>query len=189
MSAPGYQLEIWDFYSGNFSIRRKDIVEVGGFNESFKIYGYEDIELVQRLIKSGLTIVYNPDALSAQHYDEDFRGLARKTIAAGKTAVLLVSLHPEAFGELKFREYNFAGWKWRSLRLFLIWSSMLVPITTDAIIFLVTQLEKIRSKTPDRVYTVALDYFFWFGVWSAIKSDKNNEHLIPKIKSCKKSLK
>lgn len=187
MSDPNYKFEIWDFYSGNFSINRNDIINAGGFNESFKIYGYEDIELVQRLIKFGIEIVFNPDALCAQHYDEDFSDLAKKTIAAGKSAVLLVSLHPETMKELKFREYYFTGWKWRSLRLFLIWSSMLVPITTDAVIYFIKTLERSNPTTQKYLYSLALDYFFWLGVWSAIKSDKKNEHLISKIRAFKKN--
>lgn len=187
MSDPNYRFEIWDFYSGNFSIHSEDIRKVGGFNESFKIYGYEDIELVQRLIKSGIKIVFNNDALCTQYSDEDFRSLAKKTIAAGKSAVLLVSLHPETIGELKFREYNFPGWKWRSLRLTLIWSSMLIPSTTDAVICLIKLFEKSNPETRKTLYSLALDYFFWLGVWSAINSDKKNELLISKIRAFKKN--
>ncbi len=186
MSAPGYKFEIWDFYSGNFSIRRNDIIEVSGFNESFKIYGYEDIELVLRLIKSGLKIVFNPDALCTQHYDEDFRGLAKKTINAGKTAVLLVSLHPESFGELKFREYNFPGWKWRTLRLTLIWISIFFPPATDAIVSSINYFEKSNPRMHEKLYYLAMDYFFWLGVWIAAGKDKKNKQLISKIKSYKK---
>ena len=186
MSDPNYRFGIWDFYSGNFSIHLEDIRKVGGFNESFKIYGYEDIELAQRLINAGIKIVYNHDALCTQHCDEDFRSIARKTIAAGKSAVLLVTLHPEAIKELKFREYYFTGWKWRSLRLTLIWSSILIPSITDIVIYLVKIFEKSNPKTGKVLYSLALDYFFWLGVWSAIKSDKKNDHLISKIKAFQK---
>jgi GT2 family glycosyltransferase len=185
MSDPNYRFEIWDFYSGNFSIHRYDLREVGGFNELFKLYGYEDIELAQRLIKSGIKIVFNSDALCTQYCDDDFRSLAMKTISAGKTAVLLVNMHPEIISELKFREYYFTGWKWRSLRLILIWSSILIPITTDAVIFLIKLFEKSDPKTVKTLYSLALDYFFWLGVWTAIKSDKKNEHLISKIRAFK----
>ncbi len=187
MSDPNYKFEIWDFYCGNFSILRKDLIRVNGFNESFANYGYEDIELAQRLIKSGVNIAFNPDACCIQHYDEDFRGLAMKTIASGKTAVLLVSTHPELFNELKFREYYFTGWKWRSLRLFLIWSSLLIPFTADVIIYLIKLFENFNWSTREKLYSLALDYFFWLGVWSAIKSDKKNEHLISKIRAFKKN--
>jgi GT2 family glycosyltransferase len=186
MSDPNYRFEIWDFYSGNFSIHRKDLIEAGGFNESFKTYGYEDIELVQRLIGSGVKIIYNSDAVCIQHHEDDFKSLAMKTISAGKTAVLLVNMHPEIISELKFREYYFTGWKWRSLRLILIWSSILIPITIDAVIYLIKHFEKSDPKTLKYLYSLALDYFFWLGVWSAIKSDKKNEHLISKIRAFKK---
>lgn len=185
MSDSNYKFQLWDFYGGNFSIPRNVFIEAGTFNESFKIYGYEDIELAQRLAKHGVNFVYNPDALCAQYYEEDFRGLAEKTINSGKSAVSLVSMHPETFSELKFREYNFTGWKWRSLRIFLIWSSILIPPTTNAVIFLIQLIEKSNPKIQKKLYSLALDYFFWLGVWSVTSSDKKNKGLITKIKAFK----
>ena len=96
-----------------------------------------------------------------------------------------MTLHPETFDELQFREYNHAGWKWRSVRLFLIWLSILIPMTTDAITFLINLFEKYNPKIHKKLYFLAMDYFFWLGVWSVIRSDKDNKHLISKIKSYK----
>lgn len=183
MAKPDYKFRIWDFYGGTFSIRRDILLEVGVFNESFKTYGYEDIELAQRLIKSGVSIIFNPDACCIQHYDEDLEGLVRKTIYSGKRVVLLVGLHPELFYELKLREYNLAGWKWRALRLSLMWIGILIPSTSDIIISFIKLFEKSDPKTRERLYNLALDYFFWLGVWSEIKKDKEYAPMIPKIKS------
>jgi len=181
----GYEFRIWDFYGANFSIRRDTLIEAGAFNESFKVYGDEDIELAQRLIKIGVKFAFNPDALCTQYYEDDFRDLAKKYIDGGKNAVLLVSLHPEIFSELYFRDYNSAGWKWRTLRLFLIWSSMLMPITIEAVIYFVNLFEKSNPRIQAKVCHLAMDYFLWLGIWSAIKSDKRNEPLLSKIKSFK----
>jgi GT2 family glycosyltransferase len=186
ISEPGYKIRIWDFYSGNFSVRKETLLEAGSFNESFRIYGYEDVEFAYRLLKSGGDIVYDPDALSTQFYDEDLGSLARKIIESGKTAVLLVKLHPETFEELQFREYNLSGWKWRSLRLFLIWISILIPFTTDALIYAVNLFEKFRPDIHEKLYYLAMDYFFWLGVWSAVRRDKSSKQLISRIKSYKK---
>lgn len=186
ISKDGYRIRIWDFYSGNFSVRKEVLLEAGSFNESFRIYGYEDVEFAYRLLKSGGDIVYEPDALCTQFYDEDLGSLARKIIESGKTAVLLVKLHPETFEELQFREYNLTGWKWRSLRLFLIWTSILIPFTTDAIIYSINLFEKSNPKIHEKLYHLAMDYFFWLGVWSAVRSDKSSKQLISRIKSYKK---
>jgi glycosyltransferase involved in cell wall biosynthesis len=40
----------------NFGIFRKDILEIGGFDESFTGWGYEDSELVARAINSGIFV-------------------------------------------------------------------------------------------------------------------------------------
>lgn len=185
ISAPGYNLRIWDFYSGNFSINRNDMIEVGQFDESFEIYGYEDVELANRLLKAGLTIIFSPEAMCIQHYEEDFRGLAYKTISSGMNAVKLASLHPETFNETKLIEYNLTGWKWRSLRLFLIWTSTLIPATTNVLIFIINLFERPDSRVHERLYHLAMDYFFWFGVWTALRNHKCKKELVSKIKSSK----
>ena len=185
ISEPGFNLRIWDFYGGNFSIGRKLMLDVGLFDENFKVYGYEDVELVNRLLKMGVKIIFRQDALCIQHYEDDLRGQGYKTINSGNNAVQLVSSQPETFNELKLIEYNFTGWKWRSLRLTLIWLSILIPVTTDIVISLINLFEKCNPKMHRRFYALAMDYFFWLGVWTALRRDKNKQ-LLSKIKSCKK---
>lgn len=184
MADIGYNFQIWDFYSGNFSIRRKIVLDAGGYNESFKRYGYEDIELAYRLIQSGVEFVYSPDAVCIQHYNESFKSLAMKTISSGRTTVTIVNLHPDLFCELKLREYNLTGWKWRSLRLMMIWVSILVPFTTSALIILINLSAKLIPSLQKKLYSLGLDYLFWLGVWSEMRTT-NSKYLIPKIKTWK----
>ncbi|MEW6145842.1 MAG: glycosyltransferase [Thermodesulfobacteriota bacterium] len=186
LSRPDYNLRIWDFYGGNFSIRKSVITEVGLFDESYKSYGYEDVEFAYRLLNRGIKIIFNPYAMCIQHYDDDFKGLAYKTINSGKNAVQLVNLHPDTFNELKLIEYNYTGWKWRSLRLFLIWTSMLIPPASNLIISIISKTERKNIKVFERLFSLAMDYFFWLGVWTALRNDKNRKQLIAKIKSGKK---
>lgn len=42
------------FFTNNGSVNRKDLLEIGGFDENFKGWGHEDIELAYRLHKRGL---------------------------------------------------------------------------------------------------------------------------------------
>jgi GT2 family glycosyltransferase len=50
----------WLFvYSCNMAVLRKNIVKIGGFDESYKGWGYEDIDLGYRLYKNGVKIVIN----------------------------------------------------------------------------------------------------------------------------------
>jgi GT2 family glycosyltransferase len=183
ISRPGFKIRIWDFYGGNFSIKKELITEIGLFDESYKAYGFEDVELANRLLKSGINIIYSSEAKCIQHYSDDYRGVARKTINTGKNSIHLVSTYPETFNELKLIEYNFTGWKWRALRLTLIWLSILVPMTTNLIIFLVDQIGKRKPQSFPECNGLAMDYFFWLGVWTALRNNRDRNQIISRIKS------
>jgi glycosyltransferase involved in cell wall biosynthesis len=186
ISRTGYKIRIWDFYGGNFSIEKELISEIGLFDENYKVYGFEDVEFANRILKSDIKIIYSSDAKCIQHYDDDYQGVARKTISSGKNAIHLASSHAETFNDLKLIEYNFTGWKWRSFRLMLIWLSMLIPVTSNLIIFIVDQIGKRKPNLFPEFNGLAMDYFFWLGVWIALRNDKSRNQLISRIKSYKK---
>ena len=58
------------FYTGNASVARDALVEVGGFDTRF--FRAEDIELAYRLQDAGLRFVFNPDAIGYHHADRSF---------------------------------------------------------------------------------------------------------------------
>lgn len=182
LSKPGNKIRLSDFYGGSFSVNREFLVQTALFNESFKLYGYEDAELIYRLTSNGLKLIYNPLAVALQHYENDFNAVASNTISAGKMAVLLVKMHPETFYELRLTEYNQTGWKWRALRLSLIKCGLLIPRTNNIIKSLVGLLERRRSKYLWKIYSLSMDYFFWLGVFSEIRESRNYS-LLSKIKS------
>ena len=56
--------------SGKLSVRRSDFISVSGYDEHFEGYGYEDLDLVNRLVLNGCTarIINDPNYLNAiQH--------------------------------------------------------------------------------------------------------------------------
>lgn len=55
------------FLAGIISLKKDFLLQNGMFDEEFRTYGLEDIELGRRLLKKGLRIFYNPDALG-YHY-------------------------------------------------------------------------------------------------------------------------
>ncbi|MGC8484760.1 MAG: glycosyltransferase family 2 protein [Candidatus Baltobacteraceae bacterium] len=94
----------WKNYSGNFfwttnvSVPTATIRAIGGFNESFAEYGWEDIDVGLRLRFAGVRAVFNPRAL-AYHYKPQPRSgeiekMERQTRAQARTAVTLSALHP-----------------------------------------------------------------------------------------------
>lgn len=98
LAAPGYVFKPNDFYSGNFSIRREDLIRVGGYDEAFTIYGNEDVELFLRLSAAGIRCVFSTRAAARQHYTKGVRALLRDNRAKGRTAVLLAGKHPTRLG-------------------------------------------------------------------------------------------
>jgi GT2 family glycosyltransferase len=91
-------------YSGNFfwttnvSVTLATIRAIGGFNEDFAEYGWEDIDVGLRLRFGGVKAVFNPRAL-AYHYKprpraSQIENMLRQARAQARTAVQLEKLHP-----------------------------------------------------------------------------------------------
>ncbi len=164
LAQPGHEMHLRDFYSGNFSIRRDVLMEAGLFDETFKIYGNEDLELFWRLRKLGIHIVYCAEALAIQHYEKDFAALAMDHIDKGKTSNLLFQKHPDALPELKLNTGYQESRKWRLLRAGLLRLSRRWKKTPEVVIRFMTWLELRRPAQLDLYYRLALDYFYWLGV-------------------------
>ncbi len=97
---------VWDIrhYSGNFfwttnvSVPLATIRAIGGFNESFSEYGWEDIDVGLRLRFGGVRATFNPRALVYHYKPRPRSGSVEKMIAQARaqarTAVQLAGLHP-----------------------------------------------------------------------------------------------
>jgi GT2 family glycosyltransferase len=97
---------VWSIkdYSGNFfwttnvSLPLITIRTIGGFDESFSEYGWEDIDVGLRLRFGGVRAVFNPKAL-AYHYKPrprsgDVEKMIRQAQAQARTAIRLSQIHP-----------------------------------------------------------------------------------------------
>lgn len=168
LAQPGFQFNLRDFYSGNFSIRRSDLEAAGLFDEAFTIYGNEDLELSLRLNKVGVQLRYSPDALAYQHYTKDFPALARDTVAKGRTAVLLAQKHRDALAGLKLSTYHQASPRWRLARAGLLAASRVCGGVPTMVERFVVWLEHRRPERLHSYYELALDYYYWLGARAAI---------------------
>lgn len=174
LSMPDHVMKLRDFYSGNFSIRREVLESVGLFDEAFRIYGNEDLELSLRLVQAGVKLMYDPEAIAYQSYSKNFSELARDTIAEGQTAVLLASMHPDAIRDLKLGTYKSEWRKWRPLRALLLLLGQRWPRITNLLVNLVLQLEYHKPRSLALYYALALDYCYWLGVRAALNENKHN---------------
>jgi GT2 family glycosyltransferase len=168
---PGHQLKLTHFYTGHFSIQRELLLKAGAFDESFQIYGNEDLELSVRLSEAGVQLKYCPDAVARQYYTKDFGALARDNIAKGRTAVLLAIKHPHTFDDLKLSTYWQGFFLWRVLRAGLLGLSRLCAGTPNAVILFIIRLERYRMAGLHLLYRLALDYFYWLGATSELREN------------------
>jgi GT2 family glycosyltransferase len=86
------------FWTSNVSLPLATLRRVGNFTETFREYGWEDIELGMRLRAAGVKGVFNRFAV-AFHYKPRPRasnvdGMVRQARAQARTAVQLRALHP-----------------------------------------------------------------------------------------------
>lgn len=172
LSDPDHQLVLRDFYSGHFSIRRAVLTEVGLFDEAFRIYGNEDLELSLRLKESGVKLKYAPEIVAHQYYSKGFAELAHDTIAKGQTAVLLAGKHPEILPELQLSAYQDASWQWRAARTGLLRLSRRSLLTPERIIALTQLLERHQFRELSLFYRFVLDYFYWVGAEQALRENR-----------------
>jgi len=86
-----------DWMLGGFlMLRRSMLVELGGFDEGFRLYG-EDIDLQYRAMQAGWERWYVPDAVVAHEHkaETDTRWLTRRTLWHWRGIARFVRKHPE----------------------------------------------------------------------------------------------
>lgn len=71
----------------NCSMLRQDVLDAGGFDETFSGYGWEDIELAIRMHARGVRFEYEPHALGYHYHVETLDSIRRKVREAGVGAV------------------------------------------------------------------------------------------------------
>lgn len=91
---PGKRLKWAYFLTGNLSIRRKTIIEAGLFDENFKGYGWEDVELGYRLRQMKIPLLYLPSAVNHHHHPVTTEGMMERKFETGKSAALFYRKHP-----------------------------------------------------------------------------------------------
>jgi GT2 family glycosyltransferase len=165
------------FYTGNASLRTEVMREVGGFDESFGVYGNEDVELSLRLRAAGVELLYDPGALARQAYEKDLGGLQRDTLEKGRTTVLLARRHPQVFAELRLAAPDDGSRPWLALRAVLLWATRRSAATASALFALDSLAERLGLWRAPLFYRAALDYAFWAGVEASLRESNDQGEL------------
>jgi glycosyltransferase involved in cell wall biosynthesis len=164
LAEPGHVFVPRDFYSGNASLRTEEMRAVGGFSESFTVYGNEDIDLSLRLQAAGVELRYDAEALAQQEYDKDLAALARDTVAKGSTTVQLAGDHPEVFAQLRLASPWDGSRPWLAARSVLLWLTRRSDAVRRIVLWKAVLLERLGLWRQPLFYRAVLDYAFWAGV-------------------------
>ncbi|MFH1454441.1 MAG: glycosyltransferase [Armatimonadota bacterium] len=92
----------WYFFlTGNASVSKESLLVVGPFDEDFKGYGHEDLELGYRLSRMKYHIVYNPKAVNYHLHPVSFEEKCGKMYQSGKATVKFYNKHHDFDIKLK----------------------------------------------------------------------------------------
>lgn len=83
------------FLTGNISFPRDTFYELGGFNETFKGYGWEDLEMGYRFKKAKIPHLYLKSAINYHYHVVSDEGEIERNVHKGKSAKVFLTLHPE----------------------------------------------------------------------------------------------
>jgi glycosyltransferase involved in cell wall biosynthesis len=169
LAEPGHAFVPRDFYSGNASLRTEEMRAVGGFSESFTVYGNEDIDLSLRLQAAGVELRYDAEALARQEYDKDLAALARDTVAKGRTTVQLARSHPGVFGQLRLASPWDGSQPWLATRSVLLWLTRRSDTVRRIVLWKADLLERLGLWRQPLFYRAVLDYAFWAGVEAELR--------------------
>lgn len=95
------------FYTSNLALSRDLYDDLGGFDESFKDYGWEDIELGYRYMTNGnMRLRYVDDAITYHHHYLTVTRFCRRQFKVGYSSIVFYRLHPELRDFLKIKKIS-----------------------------------------------------------------------------------
>lgn len=97
MAAKATEKESWRFWAGNCSIDRETWNNIGNYDPTYRLYGWEDVDYGYRLYKSGVSIII-PEELATVHRvaATTTASRARRSAYAAAARRIFESKFPEA---------------------------------------------------------------------------------------------
>lgn len=92
------------FYTGNTSLPRRLLLEVGGFDERFR--RAEDVELAYRLDSQDVRFIFNPRAIGYHYAERSFSSWLGTPYAYGRNDVVFAREHERPMVELTRAEFG-----------------------------------------------------------------------------------
>jgi GT2 family glycosyltransferase len=163
LAEPGHVFHVRELYSGNASVPRAVMQRVGGFDEQYRTYGGEDVDLALRLRAAGVELSFAPDALASEGYEKHFTDLADDMVQEGRNAVTLALAHPQAASGQQFAEPWPQAWWWKAARRTLLALTRVVPATRRAVVGLTAALDRHGARHMHLWLRFVLEYHYWIG--------------------------
>lgn len=178
LAEPGRVFHVRDLYSGNASVRRDVLVGAGGFDEAYRTYGGEDVDLALRLEQAGVAFAFCPEALASEAYEKTFRELASDMVEEGRNAVRLAVRHPQAAAGQQFAEpWPQPAW-WKAARRALLALTRVVPQTRAAVTGATAALDRRGASHMHLLLRFVLEYHYWLGAGPELRAARR-EGLLP----------
>ena len=141
------------FVTGNSSVERRHLLDVGLFDETFSEYGGEDLELGYRLHLHGLTFRFAGEAVSHHHRSRSFDEMCNLMYTYGsRSLVHVVNKHEELSDVLRL---DFLSSSKLSLRGLLLRLALMPLLHYSVRAFVRRQLNR-------RVPYLCFDYLWWY---------------------------
>lgn len=99
----------WKYFStNNSSVRRRHLEQVGFFDEEFRTYGFEDLELGYRLhVSAGLSLGFVGMARSLHIHYHDIEDVLNKKFLSGRSSLaIMFRKHPNARRLMGYHRYQ-----------------------------------------------------------------------------------
>jgi glycosyltransferase involved in cell wall biosynthesis len=113
---PGFQPSHLHLPDGNFSVRRELLLRAGGWEEALKGYGgIDDAELGYRLVRSGLKLQVEPEALVYHKYSKPLPALLSHARVAGQAQVFYFERYPDRVADLMLCRFLTGPWWMRAM--------------------------------------------------------------------------
>jgi glycosyltransferase involved in cell wall biosynthesis len=150
------------YHTCNVSTPTNALLRVGGFNENFKVYGMEDIELGYRLEKDGCRMVFAPEARAVHYRFPEYWDFLERSEKAGYSLGYLIRVHPEL--KERFVESGRFTRRLKSFHMFYKWAAAAM----SPFLSLLARWEKTRGTAPvtrlmDLHYSWSIRYQFFLG--------------------------
>lgn len=173
---PGQNMPFQYWCSGNASIRKSVLFDIGLFDEQIRQYGGEDLELAFRLKKQGnVFFTYASKAISYHMHHRHISDVCRLMLNYGRTSlVYMVRKHPELAVTVRAHLIEPVKVGHDSLRL--ICAKLLLQAFMNPVFYAVSKWYAILSKSgkPAFIFDYIIAYNYLTGLQSALKAAYDN---------------